>query len=107
MPGLMRQLSAEWKVVGIVLLAGACLGWKVAANRLSNVYAASPSVKTQVIVFPHTSTVAAVYVPAPVSRDEQQAVELKRLKTRTRRLEALVKVLQERQQQSGGLEAKR
>ena len=87
------ELQWAWKLVVVVVVAGVGLGWEVGASRASRVYAASPpSIKTELVSMPHTSTVAVVTVPAaPPSR------EVARLRTRTRRLEATLEVMRQRE----------
>jgi hypothetical protein len=106
MRGLASEIRSGWKLVGVVVLSGCCLGWETAAHA-SKVYAASPPILTEVVAFPHTSTVAVVPVPALLSTEQRQAQELARLRTRTRRLEALVEVLRERELKAGSQEPKR
>ncbi len=89
-----------WKLLAVFTLGGVCLGWQAAASRTAQVYAASSSVptKTQILAFPRAAaTVTVVQVPAALSAEQQQALEIAKLKTRQRRLEALVRVLRERQ----------
>jgi hypothetical protein len=111
MLGVGSELRTGWKIIALVLLSGTYLGWEVAANHTAKVYAASPSsqppIRTERVVFPHTSTVAVVSIPTAISTEQSQARELARLKARTRRLEALVKVLQDRKLESEGREARR
>lgn len=83
-----------WTVVSLVILSGAYLGWEAAANRNSRVYAAS--VGTRIISSPQNSTVAIVRIPVASSTQRELALEVVRLKTRNRRLEALNKILRER-----------
>ena len=86
-------------VVVVVVVAGVGLGWEVGASRASRVYAASPpSIKTELVSMPHTSTVAVVTVPAaPPSEEQRLAREVARLRTRTRRLEATLEVMRQRE----------
>ena len=107
MPDFVFEGRTGWSVIAVVVIAGLYLGWEAAAQRSSKVYAASPAISTEVVSFPHSSTVAVVPVPAALSMEEQQALELARLEARTRRLEALVKVLRARQAENDRVEAQR
>jgi hypothetical protein len=90
---LSSAIRSRWKIILTVALVGVVLGWTSAAARAPWAYAANPAFKTRIITFPRTYTVAVVPMPAALSAKQEQTRELRRLKTRNRRLESLVRVL--------------
>jgi len=101
---LVPEMRSAWKLVMVVVMAGTFLGWEVGAVRASRVYASSsPSIKTELVTMPHTSTLAVVTVPAaPPSEEQRLAREVARLRTRTRRLEATLEVMRRRELAASG-----
>jgi hypothetical protein len=102
---LVPEMRSAWKLVMVVVVAGTFLGWEVGAARGLRVYvASSPAVKTELVKMPHTSTVAVVTVPAaPLTEEQKLAREVARLRTRTRRLEATLEVMRQRELGASGV----
>jgi hypothetical protein len=95
------ELCSEWKMIGVVLLAGAGLGWATAATHSSRVHAAGATpIPTEIVPLLHNSTLAVVPIPAPLSMDQRQSSELAQLRARNRRLEALLRVMRDRESQN-------
>ena len=82
-------------LIGIFWVGGAVLGWNTAAATHSSRNHAAVIAKQQLpapVEFPRSMTLVVVPVPAAPLQ-----TELERLTTRNRRLEALVRVLRNRQ----------
>lgn len=88
-------------LIGIFWVGGAVLGWDTAAATHStrSHAAVAPRVeRVMAMSLPHSSTLVVVRVPAmPLTSEERRQRELEKLATRNRRLEALVRVLRNRQ----------
>ncbi len=85
-------------IVGMVSLAGAVLGWDTAATHAgTNRMKAAPVNVAYDVTPPASSTLVVVHVPSADSDEEERAQEVARLETRNRRLEALVRVLKNRE----------
>jgi hypothetical protein len=85
--------------IGFVCVAGAVLGWGTAsATQGSRRHLDRPAVQKNVaVVLPHSSTLMVVPIRSESAGDERREEELARLEARNRRLEALVRVLQNRE----------
>ena len=97
--GNASKKSLVWKRVATVAVLGAIFGFAVSfwLGASKPQYMApvgeSRSRSTSVLVIPAAS--------APVKQETENSAEVERLKTRNRRLEALVQVLQQRAQTGG------
>ena len=86
-------------VVTLVWLGGAVLGWNAAAATHGSLLnaASAPLKTTSPFAEPASSTLVVVPVPSAMSRDYRRTQEIERLEARNRRLEALVRVLRNRE----------
>lgn len=88
-------------LIGIFWVGGAVLGWDTAAathGTRSHAAVAPGEQPMTAMNLPHSSTLVVVEVPVnPLTSEERQKQELEKLATRNRRLEALVRVLRNRQ----------
>jgi hypothetical protein len=87
-------------VIALFSVCGAVLGWDTAAvTHVARNHVAVPldsSKRSQTFSLPHSTTLVIVPVPAATSSDVRRAQDIEKLETRNRRLEALVKALQNR-----------
>ncbi len=87
-------------IVGLVSLAGVGLGWDTAAaTHPTKTHIAPPLTPIEIVSLRHTSPFVADRVPQSTAL-QRQARELARLETRNRRLEALVRVLRNREEEA-------
>ena len=88
--------SRLWKRAGAVAAAGALFGF--AASLWLQVPKARHGTQIENNRVRQTSVVVIPAEPAPAQQTEEHSAEMDKLKTRNRRLEALVQVLQKRSQ---------